>query len=110
MQSPERSSDSVWKISSASEVLHGVSPLVSNVKSKRDALTVERYAIEGEVTTPRLGLKNQNLVAITWSGKVKELGSPFRSISSPKAVSIFPVGVAFQEQVAFGVEFTNLSL
>ena len=110
MQSPERSSDSVWKISSASEVLHGVSPLVSNVKSKRGDLTVERYAIEGEVATPRLGFENQNLVSITWTGKVKESVNPFRSISTPNAVSVFPVGLALQEQIMSRVEFTNLLL
>jgi AraC family transcriptional regulator len=110
MQSPERSSDSVWEISSASEVLHGVSSLVSNVKSKRDDLTVEKYALKSEVKTPRVGFENQHLVSITWTGKVKESVSPFRSISTPNAISVFPVGLALQEQIMSRVEFTNLFL
>jgi AraC family transcriptional regulator len=110
MQSPERSSDSVWKISSASEVLHGIDPLVSNVDAKRRDITVERYAVPGEIKTPRLGFENQTLVGIIWTGNVKEVGGQRRSISSRNAVSISPVGVALQEQVSSGMEFTNLWL
>src|SRR5579871_1458973 len=106
----QRLSNGILKVSAASEVLHDLRPLVSNVESKRNDLTVERYRIEGRVTTPRVAFENQHLVAIIWSGNVKEIGSAFRSITTPNAISIFPVELSLQKQLTSGAEFTNLSL
>jgi AraC family transcriptional regulator len=110
MQLPQHPGDSILKISSATEVLDGLRPLISNADPKRNDLTAERYEVEGRVTTPRLGFENQHLVAITWTGQVKELEGTFRSISTPHAISIFPLGLTLQAQLLSGVEFTNLSL
>jgi AraC family transcriptional regulator len=110
MQLPRHAADDILKITSATEVLDGLSPVISNSDSKRIDLTVERYEIEGRVTTPRVGFENQHLVAITWTGQVKEIGGAFRSISTPHAISIFPVGLPLQAQLMSGVGFTNLSL
>jgi len=110
VEGPQRLSNGILKVSAASEVLHDLRPLVSNVESKRNDLTVERYRIEGRVTTPRVAFENQHLVAIIWSGNVKEIGSAFRSITTPNAISIFPVELSLQKQLTSGAEFTNLSL
>jgi AraC family transcriptional regulator len=109
-QQPRLSSDGIRKVSSAIEVLHGLKPLVSNAESKPNDLAVERYKIEGQVTTPRVGFENQHLVAITWTGEVHEIGGALRSISIANAISIFPVGLAVEEQLMSCVEFTNLLL
>jgi AraC family transcriptional regulator len=110
MQSGQQSSESVWSISRASEALDGLRPLLSNAKSKDPDLAVERYIIGNSITTPPLRFKNQHLVGIQWTGEIKETGSAFRSISTPNATSIFPVGLALQERTMHAVDFTNLSL
>jgi AraC family transcriptional regulator len=107
---PRHAADGILKITRATEVLDGLSPLLSNSQSKSNELIIERYEIEGRVTTPRVGFENQHLVAINWKGQVKEIGGAFRSISAPRAIQIFPVGLAVEAQILSGVEFTNLSL
>jgi len=66
MQLPRHAADGILKITRATEVLDGLSPLLSNSQSKSNELIIERYEIEGRVTTPRVGFENQHLVAINW--------------------------------------------
>ncbi len=110
MQLPQQTSDGMWKITSASDVSHSLRPLLSNVKSKRSDLTVERYKTGSRVVVPQVYFENQHLVGIQWTGKLKENGGTFRSVSVPNATLICPVGRGLQEQIMSDVEFTDLSL
>lgn len=106
---PSQTSDGIQKITRATEVLGGLKPLLSNAESKRGDLTVERYKIGGRVITPPVYFENQHLVAIQWTGQVKE-SRPNARTSGANATSIFPVGLALREQAMSSVEFTNLVL
>jgi AraC family transcriptional regulator len=100
----------IHKISSATEVLHGLRPFASNVESNRSDLALERFEILGRMMTPRVEFGHQHLLAITWTGQIKEIGGTFRAVSTPNALSIFPAGITLQEQAMSEVDFTNLLL
>jgi AraC family transcriptional regulator len=107
---PQQTSEGIWKITSATEVLHGLGPLLSNAPSKRNDLTVERYKTGRQVITPRVQFENLDLVAIHWTGNLSENGGRFRSTSVPNSTLIFPVGLDLQECTMSDVEFTDLTL
>ena len=108
MHLPQRASDGVWTIVSAAEVLH-LKPLMSNAKSRRQVLTVERFRTGHQVTTPPVRFENQHLVGIQWTGTLEEIDGALRP-SLPNGTSIFPVGLSLEGRTMSGVEFTNLSL
>jgi AraC family transcriptional regulator len=110
MQLPTQTSGGIREITSASEALPGVRPLVTNASWRRSDLTVERYKLPFRVTTPQVRFEKQHLIAIQWTGKLKENGGIFRSVSTPNATSIFPAGLSLQSQIMSDVEFTDLLL
>jgi AraC family transcriptional regulator len=110
MQLPQQTSNEISKIPSGSEARSGLKPLWSNATSNRGDLTVERYKTGSRALTPRIQLEDQHLVRIQWAGKLREVGTAFRSISALNAFSLFPAGVVLQEYAMSGAEFTQLSL
>jgi hypothetical protein len=105
MKLPRHAPDSIWKITSAREVLCGIRPLLSNAEPKRSDLTLERYKTGTELRTPPVRFENQHLVGISWTGLFKETGGSFRSMSIPNATSIFPLGLTLHERHYVGCGF-----
>jgi AraC family transcriptional regulator len=101
--------NAVRKITSATEVLDGLRPLLSNAESGSGELKVERYKTGSHLETTPAYFENQHLVAIQWAGLIQENGPTHRS-STAEAAAIFPAGLVLRGSSMFSAEFTNLSL